>query len=573
MPLKEYRRKRNFKLTAEPPGNRRTASRNSSRKKAVKESRGEKRARRFVIQQHDASRLHFDFRLELGGTLVSWAVPKGLPLKHGEKHLAVKVEDHPLSYFDFEGTIPKGQYGGGTVQVWDVGTYEPLSKTPAKELAGGKLHFVLHGTKLKGEWYLVRLRDEDNWLIIRGGPNHPRIAKKVASTSARTGRTLPQIAEQKKPAKRSKTVAVIKKADAESLDETSESDAPTRGTRSRGSSSKRTETSALKILSPDDVSFIEPMKARLVDEAPAGDWEYEMKFDGFRAVAYRQGGGICLLSRTRHDLTHKFPEIAQALMKLEETQFVIDGEIVALDSKGRSSFQLLQAYEPGQEKPPLCYYAFDIISLAGKSQTRQLLHERRKQLKALLGSRSDLLRFSASLGDDAAPVLKEVQKHGLEGIIGKRKGSIYEPGRRSGEWIKLKVLQQQEFVIGGYTEPSGSRSHIGALLVGVYQSGKLIYAGKVGTGFTAATLQDLHRQLGKIKRATCPFTDLPEEREGRYGQGITAAVMKLCHWVKPVLVGQVKFGEWTRDGRLRQPVYLGLREDKSAREVVREVPA
>lgn len=561
MPLKEYRRKRNFNVTAEPSANRKASG---ARKPRVKPA---DTGRRFVIQQHDASRLHFDFRMELGGTLVSWAVPKGLPLKHGEKHLAVKVEDHPLAYFDFEGTIPKGQYGGGTVQVWDVGTYEPLSKTPAKELKSGKLHFILHGAKLSGEWYLVRLRDEDNWLIIRGGPNHPRIAKKVASTSALTGRTLLQIAEQKKPARRSK------KADAESLDDSGESVAPTSGKRRTGSATKRTEISALKILSPDDVSFIEPMKARLVDEAPAGDWEYEVKFDGFRAVAYRQRGGICLLSRTQHDLTRKFPEIAQALMGLEETKFVIDGEIVALDPKGRSSFQLLQAYELGQEKPPLCYYVFDIISLGGKSQTQQSLDERRKRLRTLLGASSELLRFSASLGDDATPVLKEVQKHGLEGIIGKRKGSTYEPGRRSGEWIKLKVLQQQEFVIGGYTEPSGSRSHIGALLVGVYQGGKLIYAGKVGTGFTAAILRELHRQLGKIKRATCPFTDLPEEREGRYGQGITAAVMKQCHWVKPVLVGQVKFGEWTRDGRLRQPVYLGLREDKSAREVVREVPA
>lgn len=555
MPLKEYRRKRNFNLTAEPSGDR--AARGGRGPSLQRRRTG----RRFVIQQHDASRLHYDFRLELGGTLVSWAVPKGLPLKHGEKHLAVKVEDHPLSYFDFEGTIPEGQYGGGTVQVWDVGTYEPLSRTPARELKGGKLHFVLHGAKLSGEWYLVRLRDEDNWLIIRGGPNHPRIAKKVASSSVLTGRTLPQIAKDSKPVKRRETAAVVKAADE-------------RGGKPTGGSTKRDPSlSTLKILQADDVKFVEPMKARLVDKAPEGGWEYEIKFDGFRAVTCRQGRGICMLSRTRHDLTSKFPEIARALMELEETNFVLDGEVVALDAKGRSSFQLLQAYEMGQEKPPLCYYVFDLLSLGGKSLTALPLHERREKLKALLPAGGTLLRFSASLGEDAGPVLKEVRKHGLEGIIGKRKGSTYEPGRRSGVWIKLKVHQQQEFVVGGYTEPTGARSHLGALLVGVYEKGKLVYSGKVGTGFSAATLRELHQQLGKIKRATCPFSDLPEEREGRYGQGITAAVMKRCHWVKPVLVCQVKFGEWTRDGRLRQPVYLGLREDKPARQVVRELPA
>lgn len=554
MPLKEYRRKRNFKLTAEPSAN------HAVRGVRAPSQRKRNSGKRFVIQQHDASRLHYDFRLELGGTLVSWAVPKGLPLKHGEKHLAVKVEDHPLSYFDFEGIIPKGQYGGGTVQVWDVGTYEPLSKTPAKELKAGKLHFVLHGAKLSGEWYLVRLRDEDNWLIIRGGPDHPRIARKVASSSVLTGRTLPQIAKQTKAVKRRGTSAVIEAADGR--------DGKKKGGMANGSAG----ASTLKILQPDDVKFVDPMKARLVDEAPEGDWEYEVKFDGFRAVTYRQGSGICLLSRTRHDLTRKFPEIAQALMKLEESKFVLDGEVVALDPKGRSSFQLLQAFEMGQQKPPLCYYVFDLISLGGKLQTALPLDERREKLRALLPAGGTLLRYSASLGEEAGPVLKEIRKHGLEGIIGKRKGSTYQPGRRSGEWIKLKVHQQQEFVIGGYTEPSGARTHLGALLVGVYEKGKLVYSGKVGTGFNTATLRELHEQMLKIKRATCPFSDLPEEREGRYSQGITAAVMKRCHWVKPVLVCQVKFGEWTRDGRLRQPVYLGLREDKTARQVVRELP-
>ena len=558
MPLTEYRRKRNFKVTSEPSGSRgKSAAKKAGVKRAA--AKGKKGARRFVIQQHDASRLHFDFRLELGGTLVSWAVPKGLPLKHGEKHLAVKVEDHPLSYFDFEGTIPKGEYGGGTVQVWDVGTYEPLSPTPGKELAGGKLHFILHGTKLQGEWYLVRLRDEDNWLVIRAGEDHAKLTKNLAGSSAISGRTIPEIAKNVKPARKKKTTTVIKEA-ARRIEETEKPE----GADVKDSPAR---------LTPDDVTFIEPMKARLLDDAPDGDWEYEVKFDGFRAVAYKEGDKVCLLSRTKHDLTLKFPDVATAVLELKKKKVIVDGEIVALDSKGRSSFQLLQAYDMGQERPPLCFYVFDLLSLDGKSQTALPLAERREKLKGLLPEKSGMLRYSATLGTDAAPVLKMVTKHGLEGIIGKRQGSRYEPGRRSGEWIKLKIVQQQEFVIGGYTEPSGARTHIGALLVGVYEGKKLLYAGKVGTGFNATLLKELHTRMAKVSRATCPFTDLPEEREGRYGQGITAAVMKRCHWVKPVLVCQVKMTEWTRDGRLRHPVFLGLREDKPAAKVIREIPA
>lgn len=546
MSLKVYRKKRNFAITPEP-------GTKGSMKRGAK--------RRFVIQKHAASRLHYDFRLELGGTLVSWAVPKGLPMAHGEKHLAVKVENHPLAYFDFEGTIPKGQYGGGTVQVWDVGTFEPLSNHPLKELEGGKLHVVLKGKKLQGEWYLVRLREENQWLIIRGGEDHGKLSRKAEGASAISGRTLPEIAKSKRVWR--------------SGGRGDEGRGSQGGGRKKGQKAedKKEASRRDQHLGVDEMPFIEPMMAKLVDEAPPGEWSYEIKFDGFRALGCIKERSTGLLSRTRHDLTAKFPEVAEALHSISARKAVLDGEIVALDGKGRSSFQLLQAYELGQERPPLYYYVFDLLELNGKSLRGLPLEERKRKLKELLPEEEGLIRYSASLGDDSTKLMKMAARHGLEGLIGKRTGSVYEPGKRSGTWIKLKLQQEQEFVIGGYTDPSGARSHLGALLVGVYSKGRLTYAGKVGTGFNTGLLKELHARLGRIARKTCPFADLPEERTGRYGQGITAAVMKKCHWIKPELVAQIKFAEWTRDGRLRQPVFLGLREDKEARSVIRETPA
>lgn len=537
MSLTRYRQKRDFTVTAEPSG---------------KGDRGKSQGHRFVIQKHDASRLHYDFRLELGGTLVSWAVPKGLPLKHGEKHLAVKVEDHPLSYFDFEGTIPQGQYGGGTVQVWDVGTYEPLSDHPAKELEGGKLHFVLKGTKLSGEWYLVRLRDEKSWLVIRAGEDHPALAKKKEAASALSGRTLVEIGEGKTAAKVSR-----KKEPSEPAPEA----APA-----------KTKAAAKKAvaLSPEEVTFIEPMKARTIHEAPLGDWIYEVKLDGFRALTYKEGHAVCLLSRTNNDMTEKFPEVAEAMRRFGARRAIVDGEIVALDPQGRSSFQLLQAYDLGQERPPICYYVFDLLELNGKSLRGKTLEERKAALQPLLPEGDSIIRWSPSLEGDVDTLLTMAREHGFEGLIGKQVNSEYEAGKRTGAWVKLKVVAQQEFVIGGYTPPNGSRQHFGALLVGVNDNGKLRYAGKVGTGFDTELLRSLHQRFKRLERKTCPFTDLPEERTGRYGQGITATVMKRCHWLKPELVAELKFHEWTRDNRLRQPVFLGLREDKPANKVIRE---
>ncbi|MGB8353996.1 MAG: non-homologous end-joining DNA ligase [Chthoniobacteraceae bacterium] len=530
MSLKEYAKKRDFKKTAEP--------------RAAPGKRSGKR-HRFVIQKHDASRLHYDFRLELDGVLKSWAVPKGMPFAKGEKHLAVHVEDHPVSYIDFEGTIPAGEYGGGTVMVWDKGTYKPLSKAPAKELDSGKLHFVLDGEKLHGEWYLVRLRDEKQWLLIKAGEDMKPVTKKQDDTSALSGKTMKQLAAGDRVWK----------------------------SKPRGDSGKKepaTPTAKKAKKTTPLPKFITPMKARLSESIPKGDWLYEIKFDGFRAIALRGSNETELLSRNEKDLGGKFPEVMKSIAALKVRDAIIDGEIVALDGKGRSSFQLLQAFEMGQERPPIFYYAFDLLQLDGKNLRGLPLTERRTKLEKLLAKPPGIIRYSASLGGDAKELLKQASKVGLEGLIGKREDSLYESGTRSGAWIKLKLQSEQEFVIGGYTPPGGSRKYFGALLIGVYEKGKLKFTGKVGTGFDHTLLKGLHAQFVKIATRECPFVNLPEKRKSRYGQNITASEMKKCHWLKPQLVCQVKFAEWTRDESLRQPVFLGLREDKDAEEVVRE---
>ena len=522
MSLKDYARKRDFAKTREPKG-----------------EKSAKSGRRFVVQKHDATRLHYDFRLELGGTLKSWAVPKGIPFEKGEKRLAVHVEDHPVAYLDFEGTIPKGEYGGGTVMVWDRGTFEPLAKAPAKELEGGKLHFLLNGKKLQGEWYLVRLRDEKQWLLIRGGEDMRPVSKKLDDTSALSGKSMKELAKGDR-VWRSGPAA-----------------------RSRTSERKSSPSAPLP-------SFVEPMKALLAESPPRGDWLYEIKFDGFRAIALKGGNETRLLSRNEKDFGGKFPEVIESISELRVRDAIIDGEIVALDEKGLSSFQLLQAFELGQERPPIFFYAFDLLRLDGKDFLDRPLSERKTMLEKLLKNAPGVIRFSASLGEDVEELLRQAREIGLEGLIGKRKNSTYEPGRRSGAWIKLKLQRDQEFVIGGYTAPSGTRKHFGALLVGVYEGKDLKFVGKVGTGFNAALLRNLHARFEKIRRETCPFANLPEKRTARYGQTITAAEMKRCRWVEPNMVCQVKFSEWTRDQKLRQPVFLGIREDKNAQDVVHE---
>jgi bifunctional non-homologous end joining protein LigD len=321
------------------------------------------------------------------------------------------------------------------------------------------------------------------------------------------------------------------------------------------------------------VRFVEPMKARLVEHAPPGEWIYEIKLDGFRALALKRGDNVQLWSRNQKELTFQFPELAQGLKKIKADDAIIDGEIVALEPSGKSSFQLLQAYNMGEEQPPLFFFAFDLLQLNGRDLTRETVVARKAALEKLLKKPPSGVRFSESLTGDADQLLEQARRLGLEGLIGKRADSRYEAGLRSGAWIKLKLGHEQEMVIGGYTKPQGSRKYFGSLVCGYYVDGKLIYAGRVGTGFNEKTLKAVCLKLRKIEVTECPFANLPERRSGsKWSPSLTAAEMRWCHWVEPRLVCQVRFAEWTRDGKLRQPVFLGLREDKRAQDVVRETP-
>jgi bifunctional non-homologous end joining protein LigD len=573
MGLTEYKRKRNFAATAEPSG---------AKKPRPKRVAG---ASRFVIQKHDASRLHYDFRLEMDGVLKSWAVPKGLPWKRGEKHLAVEVEDHPIDYEDFEGVIPEGNYGGGTVMVWDRGHYYVHGEKPLEALAEGRIHLVLEGKKLKGDWALIRTRSDrgkNQWLLLKSDADVKPISKKRDDESAKTGRTMKQIAKDRDAEWQSNRAHDL--SGPENLRE--------RVRKAVARDNKKKAPRAAKIRHearalPDSLPtakprFIEPMKPKLLETPPAqGGWIYELKFDGIRALALKDGAKVKLISRSGNDLTKRFDEVAAALELLPCEECVIDGEVVALDEEGRSSFQLLQAREMEGRESPLCYYVFDLLQLDGKNLSRLPLTSRKEVLRQLCGAAGDPIRYSGDLGDDASALLDEVKRRGLEGIIGKRANSVYEPGRRSGAWIKLKGANQQEFVIGGYTPPAGSRQHFGAILVGYYEKKKLLFAGKVGSGFDDKLLAILHRKFQAEARTDCPFADLPSKlatgrvrpnggQGGQWMQGITPGMMRKMHWVNPVFVCQVRFSEWTRDGKLRQPVFLGLREDKNPTEVRRE---
>lgn len=554
MNLREYKSKRNFRQTSEPAG--------ATRKKTAAKKPF------FVLQKHDATRLHYDFRLEMDGVLKSWAVPKGFPTTRGDRRLAVQVEDHPIDYARFEGTIPEGNYGAGTVMVWDIGSYEVSGDNPAQALEHGKLHLTLRGKKLKGEWTLVRMRPRDHddkpqWLLLKSGSDLPGISARSDDQSVLTRRSMQKIASDN---------------NAQWQSNRAERRTPDRRERPKISKRADPETSApIKLadtrLPTRKPAFIDPMKAVLVDDLPKGDdWIYELKFDGVRALAIKSGKNIQLISRTAKDFTAKFPEVAEALQRLPCKQAVLDGEIAALDEQGRSSFQLLQARELSSERPPIFYYVFDLIQLDGKDLTRVPLLKRKAMAKALLAKVPDTVRFSASIEAESNRILKEMKARGLEGVIAKRKDSKYEIGRRSGAWVKLKWTTQQEFVIGGYTEPRGARSHFGALVVGYYEGKKLMFAAKVGTGFNQKLLKSLHQKFQKLVRQNCPFANLPE-KAGQFGRGLTAAEMKRCTWLEPKLVCEIRFAEWTRDDHLRQPAFLGLREDKKPEEVVREKPA
>jgi bifunctional non-homologous end joining protein LigD len=566
MSLKEYQAKRNFRRTSEPAGG-------AQKKPAIKEPF-------FVVQKHDATRLHYDFRLEMEGVLKSWAVPKGFPTTRGDRRLAVEVEDHPISYAQFEGTIPEGNYGAGTVMVWDIGSYEVSGNDPLQALKNGKLHLTLRGKKLKGEWTLVRMRqreheDKPQWLLLKSGDDLPEISARANDQSVLTRRSMDRIASDNdrqwqsnrqeravaRPAHRTGTKThdlVVARSKAPAKPEVRFKQAEDEITHSR--------------LPKRKVAFVEPMKAVLVDNLPKGEnWVYELKFDGVRALALKRGNTIELISRNAKDFTAKFPEVVDALRELPCKEAVLDGEIAALDDEGRSSFQLLQARELSGERPPIFFYVFDLIQLDGKDLTGVPLLKRKAMAKMLLARAPDTIRFSASIAAESERILAEMKARGLEGVIAKQKNSKYEIGRRSGAWVKFKWTTQQEFVIGGYSEPRGTRSHFGALVVGYYENKKLKFAAKVGTGFDQKLLKSLHQKFKKLIRPNCPFVNLPE-KAGRFGRGLTAAEMKRCTWLVPKLVCEIRFAEWTRDGHLRQPAFLGLREDKRPEEVARERP-
>jgi bifunctional non-homologous end joining protein LigD len=549
MSLQEYRRKRDFQRTPEP------------RPKASKRSRQP----RFVVQKHAATRLHYDFRLEFDGVLKSWAVPKGPSLDPAVKALAVQVEDHPLSYADFEGLIPKGQYGGGTVMVWDRGGWHSDDDVETA-LRKGKLEFELFGEKLSGRWSLVRMGgragdDGKNWLLLKRKDDAARSTaefdvKAELDRSVLTGRTLDEITAGKKGRRRARSRAAAS---------TTARDAGRNG-RPAAQKSDAVDVAALPGASPAKLPrTFHPQLATLVEHIPTGDdWLHEAKFDGYRIVARCENGHVRLFTRKGNDWTDRFPKIAAALSALSLDDTILDGEVVVLDQRGRSDFQKLQnSLEQGRDAS-LVYYLFDAPILAGHSLIETPLVERKEVLELLL-RRHDrrnrgVVRYSAFIRGAGIDVLHAACKSALEGIVSKRANSPYEQ-RRTRTWVKSKCLQRQEFVIGGYSPPAGSRTGFGALLLGFFEHGQLHYCGRVGTGFTEASLRELHRKLEALCTARSPFAAPPSESRDRQ-----------VTWVKPQLVAEITFTEWTGDGILRHPSFRGLREDKRPAEIGRERP-
>ena len=466
--LGEYDRKRDPKRTPEPFTSKRKRSQDPI----------------FVIQRHDARRLHYDFRLERHGALASWAVPKGVPLEPGQRALAVHVEDHPLDYATFAGEIPAGNYGAGTVEIWDSGTYELV-----EEKADGGLTVRLHGKRLEGTWTLVPAHldgNERNWLLLR----------------------------------------------------------------------KRDE--AAPVLRND----YKAMLATLTAELPTGgDWVYEVKWDGYRALGYVRGGEARLVSRNGNDLTARFADIAKALAKAARSpDCVVDGEVCALDENGRPSFSAMQQGKPGTQ---LVYEVFDVLEIDGVAVVDLPLLERRERLEALIDQRQKTVQVSGFF-DDGEALYEAALEQGLEGVMAKRRGSRYAEGKRTRDWLKRKTHGRQEFVICGWTKGQGRRSgSFGALVLGAYREQELVWVGNCGTGFTERDIDELLAKLEPLRTDTPTFEEIPKMAKVRKGDVI---------WVQPKLVCEVEFAEWTHDGHLRAPSFQGLRDDKAAREVHREEP-
>jgi bifunctional non-homologous end joining protein LigD len=642
MALEEYKRKRRFEDTPEPPP------------KVEKQS-----GHRFVVQKHHASHLHYDFRLEMEGVLKSWAVPKGPSLDPADKRLAMMVEDHPVSYFDFEGIIPAGNYGAGTVMVWDVGTWEPLGNAH-EMLAKGDLKFRLHGKKLNGEFVLAHMKGRrpgskgNEWLLIKKKDEAMKAGFDVDKLdwSVLTKRSLKQIAgdegsrewqsnRQAAPAKSKKgwlaeSIAVADRAKAKSNTETqrrgekagktkrdtavsrahekstpntetqkhrgkegkdtgASTSAQTKATKTKsranaGKSKKSSEGEAVQstdrqIARPSDLKgavrgemprVIHPMLASLTDHPfSSEDWLYEIKFDGYRAIGFIEEGEVRLVSRNQNEMTSLYPELQVLPKQVRGKQVVLDGEVVALDEKGRPSFSLMQQRagirsgikrtRPNSEIPVL-YYVFDLLYLDGYNLMKVNLEERKELLQSII-SPSEVLRYPEHFVGEGERLYEAAREKDLEGIVAKRRTGCYVQ-KRSREWLKMKITKRQEAVIGGYTDPRGSREHFGSLILGLYDDkGRLIHVGHAGSGFTGATHDAMWQRLKKLQIDKSPF------------HGKVEATRK-PHWVKPELVAEIKFNEWTHEGqsgavKMRAPVYEGLRFDKDPRECVFEkvVPA
>jgi bifunctional non-homologous end joining protein LigD len=637
-PLEEYQRKRRFEDTPEP-------------KPKIEKTSGH----RFVVQKHRATRLHYDFRLEMEGVLKSWAVPKGPSLDPEDKRLAMQVEDHPVSYFDFEGIIPEGNYGAGSVMVWDVGTWQPLSPVPVQGkynpgteaeatamLAKGDLKFRLSGERLKGDFALVHIRSRrsgskgNEWLMIKKRDEFVEegFDAEQYDTSVLTRRTMKEIAgdegsaewESSRPASRGKLKAAwladaVARMDKRKREAAKSADggSPEANAKKKAAGSKRKAATkaaggnrrkaakstasseaedsegegqakakiepGTRVLTPEgsrgvlrvsDVKGarkapmpdrIQPMLASIAEDAfDSPDWLYEVKWDGYRAVAFIVDGKVRLVSRNQNDLTGQYPELRELAERVRAERAVIDGEVVAVDESGRSSFSLMQQRAgfrkwgrraEGDAGIPILYYAFDLIYLDGYDLRRVNLEERKQALAGIIEA-GGRVRFSDHSVGEGKALYRVAAEKGLEGIVAKRRNSCYEE-RRSREWLKIKITQTIECVVAGYTDPEGSREFFGSIVLGLYDDrGRLIHVGQAGTGFDRNMLKQLWEVLQQRESKTNPFDGAVD-------------VPRKVHWVKPELVAEIKFSEWTHESaggglKLRAPVFLGLRSDKNPKE-------
>jgi bifunctional non-homologous end joining protein LigD len=513
--LKEYAARRDFTATAEPSGAIPRRSRQGGR-------------RRFVIQKHAASHVHYDLRLEMHDVLKSWAVPKGVPYGAEDRRLAMATEDHPIAYLDFEGTIAAGQYGGGTVMVWDIGTYELIEGNYYK----GRLHLYLSGKKLKGEWTLEKdaQKGPNSWVMRKAGEPIKPLTAKRDDTSALTARTMQQIAEENDRQWQSNRTADLPQA---------------------------------------EMKFVEPMLAKIADSLPEGpQWQYELKLDGYRTIALRTENNVKLLSRRNNVLNERFKSVVQALEPIAPGT-ILDGEVVALDDEGKPSFNMLQNYTGS--KIDLYYYVFDLLALRGKNVMGLPLSERREMLKNdALADMVDPIRFSQTLQAAAADLVAAAKEQGLEGLVAKRLNSVYEAGKRSGAWVKFKVNKGHELVIGGYRP---GKDLFDNLAVGYYERNELVFIAKIKNGFTPQVKRQVAAKFKGLETDECPFDNLPEPKSARRGEALTAAAMRNYRWLRPELVAQVEFTEWTDTNHLRHSRFVALRDDINPRQVRRETAA